>query len=380
MNKTMPNSLELKKALADQLRDLLGRVKWLRGWRVELLDRKRDCGFDVSATLPSSEGGRVALCVVCKRECRPSAFLAFAGKPLSPPGRVSAAVPVLAAPVVSPRLAELCQERGWGWFDLAGNCLIDVPGVLYVERGGFPRVYAAPKPAANLGTPEAGRILRALLAPENAGTRWTQRSLQSHFENLPRPIPNPSLGLVNKVIRHLRDEAFLEDASGGGFRVSDPVRLLFAWREAYRFDRHVRRRCFTLKKGQALRDALAEFEAAAGPRAAYAAFSAAELQAPHVRQPKTWVYVAASVVEKFLRRLEAKEVDSGENLIVLIPNDEGVFYLCDRPRRGRARLPATNPVQTYVDLWRSGGRGEEAAEALLEQVLAPAWRLRGSRL
>jgi hypothetical protein len=30
-------------------------------------------------------------------------------------------------------------------------------------------------------------------------------------------------------------------------------------------------------------------------------------------------------------------------------------------------------VQTYVDLAHAGGRGEEAAEAILNQRLKPAW-------
>ena len=37
--------------------------------------------------------------------------------------RPSVVVPVLALPSVSPRVAELCTEHGWGWFDLAGNRL-----------------------------------------------------------------------------------------------------------------------------------------------------------------------------------------------------------------------------------------------------------------
>ena len=39
-----------------------------------------------------------------------------------------------------------------------------------------------------------------------------------------------------------------------------------------------------------------------------------------------------------------------------------------------AREP--NPVQTYLDLFHCGGRGEEAAEALLEQNLKRAWKTR----
>ncbi len=44
---------------------------------------------------------------------------------------------------------------------------------------------------------------------------------------------------------------------------------------------------------------------------------------------------------------------------------------------GDNRMSCTNAVQTYVDLYHCGGRGEEAAEALLNQRLKPGWKLRG---
>ncbi|HUC83916.1 MAG TPA: hypothetical protein VL970_01890, partial [Candidatus Acidoferrales bacterium] len=80
---------------------------------------------------------------------------------------------------------------------------------------------------------------------------------------------------------------------------------------------------------------------------------------------------------KFREVAEAKLVDSGENLIVLIPEDNGVFYLQEGGFMGQKRLACTNPVQTYVDLSHCGGRGEEAAEALLVQNLKRAWKQRG---
>jgi len=48
-------------------------------------------------------------------------------------------------------------------------------------------------PVLNLSTPEAARILRALLATDNAARKWTQRDLRLHAR------PNVSIGLVNKV-------------------------------------------------------------------------------------------------------------------------------------------------------------------------------------
>jgi hypothetical protein len=47
---------------------------------------------------------------------------------------------------------------------------------------------------------------------------------------------------------------------------------------------------------------------------------------------------------------------------------------------GGNRISCTNAVQTYVDLYLCGGRGEEAAEALLEQRLKPEWKRRGLKV
>ncbi len=317
---------------------------------------------------------RAVLAVQCKKELRPSTFPMLAAKKFSMPRSSQSLVPVLAMPFVSSRLADLCAQYGWSWYDLAGNCSIDVPHAIHLEHSGHGPIHPRTRPKANLSTPEAARVIRALLAPVNAPVHWTQRRMATHFHQT--SIPNPSLGLVNKVISHLRDEAFIEDLAGGGFHLRDPIKLLFAWRDAYRFDRHERRNYFTLLQGTHLRAALRNLEAKAGAFAAYAAFSAADFQAPHVRQEKTWIYLKGDYIRDFEQLVEAKSVESGENVVVLIPDDDGVLYHSD-PDDGTftgERIACTNPVQTYVDLFHCGGRGREAAEALLEQKLKPVWQ------
>jgi hypothetical protein len=362
----------LEKALAQRLRELLAGVAWLKGWEVASQPATPDQGCDFKATLPLSGGRAAELWVVCKANPRPHQ-IAYDGTQdhPSPQGKRQNGAWVLAAPFISPRMAQLCQKFGWSWFDLAGNCHLSLPGAFQLERTGQPAIHRLPKAGANLSTPEAARILRALLATDNAGRKWTQRDLQLHAR------PNVSIGLVNKVVRHLHDEAFLEKLPDGGFKLRAPLELLAAWRDAYRFDRHQRRSYFTLLQGRHLQEALWKLESLTGGHAAYAAFSAADFQAPHVRQPKTWLYVASDWEDKFREVAEAKLVDSGENLIVLIPEDNGVFYLQEGGVMGQKRLSCTNPVQTYVDLFHCGGRGEEAAEALLEQNLKRAWKTRG---
>lgn len=373
MNDTNMSQAGLMRSMTEKLEALLGEVKWLRGWRVEPETPPAVVGgSNLLVTLPLPGKGKAVLCVACKRDVRPGLFpLLLARQTTAPAGRGKVVVPVLAVPWMSPRMAELCAEAGWSWFDLAGNHQLDVPGVLHLQHTGNPPVQKRPRPTANLGTPEAARVMRALLAPENAAAAWTQREMQRQC------WPDVSLGLVNKVVRHLRDEAFLDGHHDGGFRLRDPVSCLLAWRVAYRLNRHARRGYFTLLQGNKLRDALAGFGTQAGGLAAYAAFSAAERQAPHVRQPKTWLYIREQELSGFEAAIEAKPVESGENLVVLVPEDDGVFYLRDRDGK---QMPCTNAVQTYVDLFHCGGRGEEAAGALLEQILKPVWKRNGLKV
>lgn len=371
-----PGGIELRQALASKLEELLHSISWLQKCRVRRIVEHTDKGWDLEATLPL-QGDKVILGIQCKAELRPSAFHAFSESKSPSPGNSKVVFPVLAMPFISPRVAELCVQYGWNWYDLAGNCHIDVPNAIYLERTGHEPTHARLQPKANLSTPEAARVIRALLAPENAGNRWTQRSMEKHFGQLDTPVPEPSLGLVNKIARHLRDEAFIEVFPDGGFRLRDPVKLLFAWRDAYRFDRREKRNYFTLLQGKGLRAALANLELEAGGFAAYAAFSAADFQAPHVRQPKTWIYVSGDYIKRFEEFLEAKRVESGDNVVLMIPQDAGVFYLGDGGIPAGQRMVCTNPVQTYVDLFYCGGRGKEAAEALLEQKLKPEWRQQG---
>ena len=372
MNIQRFSSGELERALAAKLEELLGSVDWLRGWRVAPAINRTDAGFDLRASLPLPGGREAILYVECKSELRPGgAFALMQRRAFLPAARQKLVIPVLALPWVSPRMAELCKENNWCWFDLAGNYWLDVPGSLHLEHTGNAPVYKRQTPMASLSTREANRVMRVFLQPKYAQTRWTQRELQKHC------WPEVSLGLINRVVRRLRDEAYIEAHSRGGFRLRDPLKLLFAWRDMYRFDRHERRGYFTLLQGKIQRDALAELGLRRGVSVLYAAFSAAELQAPHVRQPKTWIYVRDRDIPAFEKLIEARSVDSGENLTVLIPDDEGVRYMCEDGTAGYNGLGCTNIVQTYVDLWHCGGRGKEAADALLEQRLKPAWKKHG---
>lgn len=370
---------EVERLFMDRLRALLGEVfpKAL----VEFTSPPApDQGVDFIARLRVPAGPRLEFFVEYKAQPRPSQV------PASPGGIREADVPVVsinrefnpdhtlqhvrswifAAPFVSPRLAEVCWDRGWGWFDLAGNCRIGIPGLLYLDRKGNEPVHSASRPDVNLGTPEAARVLRALLNPAPEAARWrSQRDLQQATQ------PGVSLGLVNKIVSHLRSEGHLANDEADGLRVVDPEKLLLAWREAYRFDRIPRLELFTLLKAPEIENIIRKVNLDNSPNLAWAVFSAAERQAPMVRQPKYWLMAADESSATLREMLQAKSVDTGANLTLLLAPDRGYLAGADHES---ALAACTSPIQTYLDTWHAGGRGQEAAEAILDQQLRPKWK------
>lgn len=87
-----------------------------------------------------------------------------------------------------------------------------------------------------------------------------------------------------------------------------------------------------------------------------------------MRYKRAFAYVE-KIEEDIALLLDLKEVQSGANISLLSPYDEGVFYgsrMFDGDR-------IVSPVQVYLDLLSFRGRGEEAANALLEQMIKPQW-------
>jgi hypothetical protein len=170
----------LEKALAAKLREFLGRVSWLRNVKVFQNPTPFDRVFDIEARVTLPTGSFAELWVTCHDLPLPwrVPYVALENE-FHAGGKRTTRVPVLAAPLITGRMAELCEKHHWSWFDLAGNCRLVVPVGVFIERRGNDPVHRRPKPAANLGTAESTRILRALLAPANAGRRWMQRWFSS---------------------------------------------------------------------------------------------------------------------------------------------------------------------------------------------------------
>jgi hypothetical protein len=72
---------------------------------------------------------------------------------------------------------------------------------------------------------------------------------------------------------------------------------------------------------------------------------------------------------EFAQALGVSPTEKSGNVKLVIPYDEGVFY-SSRRLNG---VMIVSPVQLYVDLYNYPGRGEEAAQKLLEKI-AKDWQ------
>ena len=93
---------------------------------------------------------------------------------------------------------------------------------------------------------------------------------------------------------------------------------------------------------------------------ALSSFSAAHWIAPYARTGTQFLYADKLVLEQIKQGLRLSSSVKGENVIVSVPRDRGVFLDVYEPAPG---IRCASPVQTYLDLSTKGDRGaEEAAE------------------
>lgn len=263
--------------------------------------------------------------------------------------------PVFVAPFVSPDAATVCREEGIGHMDLSGNCHLEFGGV-YIDIQGRPNQFKSGRILKSLYSPKAERVLRVLLA--NAIHPWRMQELADEA--------GVSLGQASNVKKLLLEREWIKvDATG--FEVRNPEEILRSWQAERRKDRDRRGGFFALERLERLEERVDEIAKRMGGEAALSGLAGAARLAPMSRYLKSWIYT--SDIEAFAAAATLKPVDTGANVELVQPDDEGVYY----GSRIRAEARVASPIQVYLDLAKSGGRSEEAAEALLDQVIRRRW-------
>jgi hypothetical protein len=266
------------------------------------------------------------------------------------------AIGVFAAPYVSPEAADILGRENIGYVDLSGNCRLSFDKV-YIRIEGRPNKFAQQRDLRSLYSPKAERVLRALLLEPKRG--WKIKDLAA--------AARVSLGQASNVKKLLEDREWLRRSDQGTF-LTEPSKLLEEWSENYSYRKNKSWDFYSTDEPSQIEAKIATACADLGLGYALAGFSAASRLAPSVRYQRVMAYVSEQI-EQVAERTGLKPVASGPNVVLFEPYDEGVMA----GSRDVDDIRITSPIQTYLDLRGFRGRGEEAAEAVLREVIKPAW-------
>ncbi len=260
---------------------------------------------------------------------------------------------VFMAPYISPQAAEICTKDNVGYLDFAGNCYLSFDKV-YIEQSGKPNPFRSRRDLVSFYSPKSSRVVRVLL--NNPGRTWKTQDLANEAR--------VSLGQVANVKKLLLDREWITKQDG--FSLKEPWPLLNEWADAYTYRKNEVRNFYSLKSISEIESDLAKVCQENKLEYALTGFSGAARLAPAVRYNRAMAYVLSERVPSLLN---LKEVESGANVMLLSPYDEGVFYgtqIIDG-------IKIVSPLQAYLDLKGYRGRGEEAADVLLRDVIKPMW-------
>lgn len=263
---------------------------------------------------------------------------------------------LIVAPYISTKSAEICKEAGIGYIDLSGNCFLAFQQV-YIKKEGKSNTQLEKKILKSLYYPKAERVLRVLL--NNPGKTWKMESLAKEAE--------VSLGMCSKVKQRLEAVEWIE-AWSTGFKLQSWEELLYEWQNQYRYSKNKISDFYSLKSETYIVEQLSNYCRKNHVRFALTMFSGASYVAPYTRFKRVYAYVE-NEIDNIKETLNLKSVPSGPNITLLLPYDEGVFY----GSKEYDGIPIVSPIQLYLDLITYKGRGEEAAQFLLEKVLKPEW-------
>lgn len=265
-------------------------------------------------------------------------------------------VTMFIAPYLSPAVRQLCKDRQVAYLDFAGNCLLQFSNV-YIERSVAEVPPAVQRELKSIYKPKSARVLHLLLS--SIGQKWKVQDLADKS--------GVSLGQVSNIRKALLERGWAS-VSNGGMALTEPGALLDEWQTVYEGVKGQADSYYTTLHGRALEDAIRQTLSHANDDASSAvlsSFSAAGFIAPYARTGKTYLYADEYGLNSVVEGLGLKLAMNG-NVQITVPSDHGPFLNTISPA---ADIVCTSPVQTYLDLFVSGERGQEAAQHLREEKL-----------
>jgi len=262
--------------------------------------------------------------------------------------------PIVASSFLSEKSREICKQLNVGYIDLLGNIYLDLP-YFHIDKQSKETIPKEKKKQKQLFSPIATRIIRTLLLEPD--DEWTIKSLSEKTK--------VSLGYTHRVIEKLTNELFLERNKDYKLTLKDKSRLLDTWRNAYSFENNSIKSFYTFEKNKdAIFKKIEESANLIGSRSALTLHSGASFVAPFVRYTDIHMYVE-SKIDQWIKKLDLRPAESGANIYLITPYDEGVFQGLQTINGKKV----VSNIQLYLDLYNYPKRGREQADFLRERKI-----------
>ncbi len=263
---------------------------------------------------------------------------------------------IIVAPYLSDASRQICKEAGIGCVDLAGNAFLSFKNI-FIDRSGNPNPFAVARLSKSVFSPKSSRILRVLLL--DPSRKW-------YVEDLSKEA-NISIGLTSRVKQALLSEEWIKEENKSFYLVK-PQEVLNQWVNNYSYEKNLTFSFYSGLSEDQIETAIKKECEKRKYRYGIALFSGARKVAPFVRFMRFFSYVDGDI-ENIAKALQLKKVESGANITLLQPYDEGVFY----GLQDINGINVVSDIQLYLDLKSFKGRGEEAAQAIFEQRIKTKW-------
>ena len=348
----MKKGLELEERALEALRRCLLDISFVKDFEIKRID---NAPFDLLVNLVLPQG-QYSILIEIKSNGEPRSISNASFMLSRVQKEYSDSYLLIIAPYIAPHSSKILMEDGIGYIDFAGNCHIEFNNI-YIHVGGHKNPFPENRGLRTAFSPKASRVIRVLLSQ---GLRiWK-------IEELAREA-NVSVGHVAKVKDILRDMAWIEEKKPG-FVLSAPEELIGEWSRYNNFRNNTAIGFYSLEDVETREKDIMRLCSEKDIRCALTLFSGASKIVPYARYKRVAAYIDEGM-EQIQNELDLKEVQSGSNVTLIRPYDEGVYYA----RKRISDLYVVSPVQLYIDLKSTGGLGSKTADHIYEKEIAPLW-------
>ncbi len=268
--------------------------------------------------------------------------------------------PCLVATYLSKDFRALCRKKDVAYIDLSGNIFINIPEVLYIEKGDKTNKYKDTTKLTGFFSDKKSFAIRYLF--ENPRKYCGVREVASACSINP--------GGVSQTFNSLENTGYIVRDSKGRGKLLRWKELLADWSAFYKLKRKKEYSFYWHKKSlKEMINTLARRDFPKEPQIALTVHAGAFLIAPHTNYQGLHGYVSnESDISYWEKELGLEQAKQGANVFLQIPYYKHSIAFGLKKIKG---LFVVSPLQLYLDLINFPVRGEEQAEHLLKNIIKP---------